>query len=142
MKVSLRRAVRHIDHEKAKKTRRDVKGQVYEAWGVTNESRTGLYCLLFLRPAAAAYRSKPSIHEEATFVGYFLKQFAYEDAMGKKRWAPLLIGRLALARKLDESSAQRRQRNEGIVLLAVASSLPERLSCLVLRGNGLVRPPC
>lgn len=106
LKVSLRRALTHEAEENSAGAK-----QVYEAWGVTNESRSGLYCLVFYdKPPELAIQ--PSIHEEATFVGYFLKQFTYEDAMGKKRWAPLLIGRLRWRENLTRS-ALRRQRQGG-----------------------------
>ena len=105
LKVSLRRALAHDAEENSAGAK-----QVYEAWGVTNESRSGLYCLLFYdKPSELAI--KPSIHEEATFVGYFLKQFTYEDAMGVKRWAPLLIGRLHWRENLTRT-ALRRQRDD------------------------------
>jgi len=106
LKVSLRRALAHEAEENSAGAK-----QVYEAWGVTNESRSGLYCLVFYdKPPELAIQ--PSIHEEATFVGYFLKQFTYEDAMGKNRWAPLLIGRLHWRENVTRS-ALRRQRNDG-----------------------------
>ena len=105
MKVSLRRALTHDAEENSAGVK-----QVYEAWGVTNESRSGLYCLLFYdKPPELAI--KPSIHEEATFVGYFLKQFTYEDAMGVKRWAPVLIGRLRWRENVTRT-ALRRQRED------------------------------
>lgn len=102
MKVSLRRAVRHPPE--SQKNAANV-GQVYEAWGITNESRTGLYCLLFydLPPQLPV---RPSIHEQVEFVGYFMKLISYEDALGKTRWAPLLIGRM----RLRENAAQFSQR--------------------------------
>lgn len=106
LKVSLRRALAHEAEENSAGAK-----QVYEAWGVTNESRSGLYCLVFYdKPPELAIQ--PSIHEEATFVGYFLKQFTYEDAMGTKRWVPLLIGRLHWRENVTRS-ALRRQRESG-----------------------------
>ena len=105
LKVSLRRALVHDAEENSAGAK-----QVYEAWGVTNESRSGLYCLVFYdKPSELAI--KPSIHEEATFVGYFLKQFTYEDAMGVKRWAPVLIGRLHWRENVTRT-ALRRQRED------------------------------
>lgn len=124
LKVSLRRALTHETEENSAGAK-----QVYEAWGVTNESRSGLYCLVFYdKPPELAIQ--PSIHEEATFVGYFLKQFTYEDAMGKKRWAPLLIGRLHWRENLTRSALRRHRHNGNhwqwlivagaVVVLAVA----------------------
>lgn len=98
MKVNLIRALRHPPE-----TKKNAAGvvQYYEAMGVTEESRTGLYYLLFydLPPQLPI---RPKIHEQVQFVGYFLKLMSYEDALGKTRWAPLLIGRL----RLRENSAQ------------------------------------
>ena len=105
MKVSLRRAVAHDEVKNSAGAK-----QVYEAWGVTNESRTGLYCLVFYDKPPELPIS-PSIHEEAQFVGYFLKLFAYEDAMGKSRWAPILVGRLRW-RENPIRSSLKRQREE------------------------------
>ena len=106
LKLSLRRSASF----EAPKNSAGVK-TVYEAWGVTDESRGNFYCLVFYdKPPELAI--KPNIHEEATFVGYFLKQFTYEDAMGVKRWAPLLIGRLHWRENLART-ALRRQHNDG-----------------------------
>lgn len=105
MKVSLRRSLAHEASENSAGAK-----QVYEAWGVTNESRTGLYCLVFYDKPPELPLS-PSIHEEAQFVGYFLKLFAYEDAMGTSRWAPILIGRLRW-RENPVRSSLKRQREE------------------------------
>lgn len=66
---------------------------VYEAWGVTEESRGNFYCLVFYdKPPELPIH--PNVHEEARFVGYFHKLLTYQDALDKTRWAPLLIGRL------------------------------------------------
>ena len=66
---------------------------VYEAWGVTNESRANLYCVVFYdKPPELPIHYK--IHEEVEFVGYFLKLMTYQDSMDKTRWTPVLIGRL------------------------------------------------
>ncbi len=126
MKVSLRRAVRHPSE-----TQKNAAGveQVYEAWGVTDESRTGLYCLLFydLPPQLPM---RPSIHEQVQFVGYFLKLISYEDALGKTRWAPLLVGRLRL-RENAAQSAMRRQESE-------TRALPWLIGGAVLLFTGLM----
>ncbi len=105
MKVSLRRSLAHDEVKNSAGAK-----QVYEAWGVTNESRTGLYCLVFYDKPPELPIS-PSIHEEAQFVGYFLKLFAYEDALGKSRWAPILVGRLRW-RENPIRSSLKRQREE------------------------------
>jgi hypothetical protein len=88
LKVSLRRSVSF----KAPKNSAGVE-VVYEAWGVTDESRGNFYCLVFSdKPPELPIH--PDIHEEARFVGYFHKLVSYEDPMEKTRWAPVLIGRL------------------------------------------------
>lgn len=126
MNISLRRAMRHPPE-----TKKNAAGveQVYEAWGVTEESRTGLYCVLFydLPPQLPV---KPSIQEQAQFVGYFMKLISYEDALGKTRWAPLLIGRL----RMKENSAQFAQRQKE----SQARALPWVLGGAVVLFAGLV----
>lgn len=126
MNISLRRAMRHAPESKENSA--GVQ-QVYEAWGVTDESRTGLYCLLFydLPPQLPV---KPSIQERAQFVGYFMKLISYEDALGKTRWAPLLIGRL----RMRENSAQFAQRQKE----SEARALPWLLGGAVVLFAGLV----
>lgn len=104
MRISLRRALSHP--QETKKNAAGVE-QVYEAWGVTDESRTGLYCVLFY-DSPPQLPLRPNIHEQVQFVGYFLKLFTYEDALGKTRWAPLLVGRL----RLRENSAQMAMRQK------------------------------
>ena len=104
MTLQLHRAVPHPPERQ--KNAAGVE-QVYEVWGVTDESRTGLYCLLFY-DLPPQFPMRPRIHEKVQFVGYFLKLISYEDALGKTRWAPLLIGRL----RLKENSAQFAQRQK------------------------------
>jgi hypothetical protein len=66
---------------------------VYEAWGATDESKTFPYCVLF--PADRdQIANADNIDEEADFAGYFLKVMEYQDKLGTRRGAPLLIGRL------------------------------------------------
>lgn len=107
LKPSLRR---FVPHQEVPKNSAGAK-EIYEVWGVTDESRTGLYCMVFYdKPPELPVT--PNIHEEALFVGYFLKLISYEDALGVKRWAPLMIGRL----KWRENSARvamRQQRTSG-----------------------------
>lgn len=65
---------------------------VYEAWGWTEESRSFPYLVVFsdLPPQMPL---GPDIHEEAVFVGYFMKIMSYQ-AYDSARGAPLLVGRL------------------------------------------------
>ena len=125
MTVNLHRAVAHPPEKRENAA--DVK-QVYEVWGVTDESRTGLYCLLFYDlPPQLPMRH--SIHEKVQFVGYFMKLISYEDALGKTRWAPLLIGRL----RLKENAAQFAQRQKE----SEARTLPWLLSGAAVLFIGL-----
>ena len=67
--------------------------QIYEARGWTEDSKSFPYIVVFSdRPPKLPLGS--DIHEESTFVGYFLKQMSYRDGLDTRRAAPLLIGRL------------------------------------------------
>ena len=66
---------------------------VFEARGVTDDSRTYPYIVVFPeKPPQLPVGS--SVHEEATFVGFFHKLVVYEELTGTSRAAPVLIGRL------------------------------------------------
>ncbi len=71
--------------------------QVYEAWGPTEESRTFPYCVVFA-DIPPGVEVKGAAFFNARFVGFFLKNIAYEDATGAKRSAPLIIGRMIVER--------------------------------------------
>jgi hypothetical protein len=90
LKLHLARA---IAHEPETSPNSAGVGQVYEAWGTTTESGVHLYCVAFPE-VPAGLELGDSIHEEADFVGYFLKNLPYHDRLDKYRAAPLLIGRL------------------------------------------------
>jgi hypothetical protein len=126
MNISLRRFMPH-----PAETKPNPAGvqQKYEAWGVTDESRTGLYSLVFydLPPQLP---QRPNIQERAQFVGYFMKLISYEDALGKTRWAPLLIGRL----RMRENSAQFVQRQRE----SEARALPWLLGGAIVFFGGLM----
>jgi hypothetical protein len=106
LKLSLRRVLKHDDLSQNSVGAKEV----YEAWGVTNESRSGLYVVAFY-DKPPQLRVGAEVHEEAEFVGYFLKLMSYED-YAVQRWAPLLIGRLHWRENLTRS-ALRRQREGG-----------------------------
>jgi hypothetical protein len=104
LNLTLVRSVRHPPE-----TKKNAAGvaQLYEATGITDESRTGLYTVLFYDlPPQLPIRYK--IHERVQFVGYFLKLLSYEDALDKHRWTPLLIGRV----RLNENAARFAQRQK------------------------------
>ena len=77
--------------------------QLYEMWGVTEESQAWLYVIVTpdLPPGLEV---GPRINEEIIFNGYFLKLQGYEEAGAKPNakplYAPMLIGRVALAKPL------------------------------------------
>lgn len=66
---------------------------VYEAWGWSDES-PNFYCIVFTQPPPDMPIG-PSVWDEVTFCGYFLKLISYRDQEDKLRVAPLLIGRVA-----------------------------------------------
>ena len=78
---------------------------VYEAWGWSDES-PNFYCTVFTQPPAGMPIG-PTVQDEVTFYGYFLKLLSYRDQQDKLRMAPLLIGRVerhvGVAVKTDES---------------------------------------
>jgi hypothetical protein len=66
--------------------------KLYEAWGVTDESKTHPYVVLFSElPAGLPLGS--DLYQDVTFAGYFLKTMSYTSA-DTTRAAPLLIGRI------------------------------------------------
>lgn len=83
--------------------------RVYEAWGPSEESQTFPYCVVFV-DVPPGIEVKGAAFLDARFVGFFLKKLAYTDAMGVKRTAPLLIGRMLY----DEAAAQKTQVDEGL----------------------------
>ncbi len=78
--------------------------RVYEAWGVSEESQKFPYCMAFI-DLSPDVMVGANTAQEARFVGFFLKNIAYEDALGAKRSAPLLIGRMIVERPEDQPGA-------------------------------------
>lgn len=68
---------------------------VYEMWGWTEDSKSFPYVVVFPEKPEGL-KTGPDVAGEVVFVGYFLKIMEYEDFEGKKRGAPLLIGRTRL----------------------------------------------
>ncbi len=83
--------------------------RVYEAWGPSDESQTFPYCVVFV-DVPPGIEIKGACFLDARFVGFFHKKLAYEDALGVKRTAPLLIGRMLY----DEVAAKQNQPDEGL----------------------------
>ena len=65
---------------------------VYEAWGWSDES-PNFFCIVFTQPPGDMAIG-PTVADEVTFYGYFLKLISYRDQQDKLRMAPLLIGRV------------------------------------------------
>lgn len=68
---------------------------IYEMWGWTEDSKSFPYVVVFPEKPEGL-KTGPDVTGEVVFVGYFLKIMEYEDFEGKKRGAPLLIGRTRL----------------------------------------------
>lgn len=89
--IQLRVHIRRIRSHEAPDNPAHVK-TVYEAWGPTDDSVSFPYVLVMSElPNQMAMGNK--VEEEGVFVGYFLKNMAYE-AFNVRRAAPLLVGRL------------------------------------------------
>lgn len=131
LRLHLKRALAHEAPENALGVK-----QVYEAWGWTEESKSFPYLVVFPdRPAGLPLG--PDIHEEAVFVGYFLKLMSYE-AFDVRRAAPLVIGRLHWKENLARTAL--RQNRPGY-FWPVALGGGVLLLVLVLRWVYLFRRP-
>lgn len=119
LRLSLRRVLQHDD---VGPNSAGVK-QLYEAWGVTSESRSWPYVLVFYdKPPELPVGAE--VHEEAEFVGYFLKLMAYED-FAVTRWAPLLIGRMRWRENVARSALRRQSNGYDVwpwVIVALATA--------------------
>jgi hypothetical protein len=69
------------------------KGQLNEAWVITEESGHNPYVVVF-EDMPPGFPSGAHLSERVTFDGYFLKLMAYRTVDDKTRAAPLLVGRL------------------------------------------------
>ncbi len=85
---------------------------VYDARGWTDDSKVFPYIVLFC-DKPPKLRLGSDIHEESTFVGYFLKQMSYRDGLDTRRAAPLLIGRLHWEKNLAEEALQSNRAQAG-----------------------------
>lgn len=116
---------------------------VYEAWGVTDESRGNFYCLVFYdKPPELPIH--PDVHEEARFVGYFHKLLTYQDPLDKTRWAPLLIGRIRWRENPARVALQRTRHVWSYWLwgtLAVIVVVVVWTNRYLERGRALLTPP-
>lgn len=66
---------------------------VYEYWGFTDDSKSYPYVLVS-SDLPPGMKLGSEVHADAVFVGYFLKTMTYE-AFDKKRFAPLMVGRMS-----------------------------------------------
>ena len=67
--------------------------KLYEAWGMTDGEFSGL-CVVIFSDLPAGIKVGVDVKAEADFAGYPLKLMSYSTMDGKKRIAPLLLGRL------------------------------------------------
>lgn len=97
VRVHLSQSATHTDIPPEVKAER-----IYEFWG-WNESSQPYFYLLVTSQVPPGLPLRPKITEEATFVGYFLKLEGYENHLGKRNVAPLLIGRLVWHQPLAQA---------------------------------------
>lgn len=90
--VSLRMHVRRVRTFEAPQNSAGVTN-TFEAWGPTEESQTYPYCVA-VAELPPGMQVEQNAFYDARFVGFFLKKLYYEDGLGAKRSAPLLIGRV------------------------------------------------
>ncbi len=102
LRLHVKRVLQHTD---VPKNSADTK-ELYEAWGVTDDSQSNPYCVLFPEKPPQL-KVGPVVFEEATFVGFFHKLMLYEDTEDNKRYTPLLIGRLTwIENPVDKAYAE------------------------------------
>lgn len=101
--------------------------RVYEAWGPSEESQTFPYCVVFV-DVPPGVEVNGAAFFDARFVGFFLKKMSYEDAMGVKRTAPLLIGRMLY----DEAAAKQNQPDEGLNVRWIIGIVVSLVSAVLL----------
>jgi len=102
LRLHVKRVLQHTD---VPKNSADTK-ELYEAWGVTDDSQSFPYCVVFT-DKPPQLKMGPVVFEEATFVGFFHKQMLYQDPEEKSRVAPLLIGRLTwIENPVDKAYAE------------------------------------
>ncbi len=87
MKLHVRRVLSHEADENSAGVKK-----VYELWGVTDESRSHLYCVL-TDSLPPGFPEGAKVEADAYFTGYFLKILGYE-ASDAQRGAPVLIGKI------------------------------------------------
>ncbi len=78
--------------------------KIYEMWGWTEDSKSFPYVVVFPEKPEGL-KTGPDVSGEVVFAGYFLKIMEYEDFEGKKRGAPLLVGRARLVGPVSSKPA-------------------------------------
>ena len=110
--VRLKLNVRRVLPAEAVKGQPEGTPQLYEMWGVTEESQAWLYVIVTpdLPPGLEV---GPRVNEQVIFNGYFLKLQGYEEAGAKPNakplYAPMLIGRVVLAKPLPPPNVTEHQ---------------------------------
>lgn len=80
------------------------KGRLYEAYVFTSESRNYPYILVF-ENAPKDLAAGSDVFERIVFDGFFFKLLLYRDGNRDLRYAPLLVGRLAVRKPAEEAQA-------------------------------------
>ena len=80
------------------------KGRLYEAYVFTSESHNYPYILVF-EDAPKKLAAGDDLYERVSFDGYFFKLLLYRDGNRDLRFAPMLVGRLAMRQSLEEIEA-------------------------------------
>jgi hypothetical protein len=78
-------------------------GKYYEAWTFTSDGQSFPYVLAF-EQAPPGLPTGNSVSARLSFDGFFLKKILYVDGEKTRRWAPLLIGRVAYEPPAQASS--------------------------------------
>ena len=91
-----------VDDEIAKEL--TPKSRLYEAYVFTSESRNYPYILVF-ENAPKDLVAGADVFEKIVFDGYFFKLLLYRDGNRDLRFAPMLVGRIAVRKSLEQIEA-------------------------------------
>ena len=125
--------VMHDDETKVPENSLGLKN-LYEVYTWTDDSMDNPYVVV-VPELPPGIQTGVEASGEVVFVGYFLKQFAYEAFKGQHRWAPLLVGRI---RTVGGSGGKQlaASRNTGLTAMLVGGGV---LICVVLLLTSLYR---
>ena len=95
------------------------KEKLYEAYVFTSESRNYPYILVF-EDAPKNLAAGADLFQKVSFDGYFFKLLLYRDGNRDLRFAPMLVGRLAVPKSFEEVEAERSSFLSKVPWIAVA----------------------